>query len=184
MASIKEHRLQTPLTDVDVSNLMAGDIVYLTGRVFTARDKAHKEINGEAGKAGLLPFDFSGGVLYHCGPLAKSEGGNWRIVSAGPTTSARMNSHESEVIEKLSIRAIIGKGGMDEAVSAALQKNGCVYLAYTGGAGALAASKIKSVSGVHWLDLGMAEAVWELEVADFGPLIVAMDSHGGSLYKQ
>jgi fumarate hydratase subunit beta len=121
-------------------------------------------------------------VVYHCGPLAEKKAGRWNIVSAGPTTSSRMNMLEPDVIEKCGLRAVIGKGGMGMNVVKAMNANKTVYLAITGGAGALAAERIKSVKDVFWLDLGMPEAVWALNVEDFGPLTVGI-ARGRSLYR-
>jgi len=181
---MKEVRVTTPISEEDVRDLEAGDIIYLTGTIHTSRDKAHKRMLEYAGEGKKPPFDIDGGIIYHCGPLARKKDSGWEILSAGPTTSARMDEMTPEVIEKYGIRAIIGKGGMDEGVRKALKKFGSIYLAYTGGAGALAAGKIEDVVDVFWLELGMAEAVWVFEVKDFGPLVVAMDAKGGILYAQ
>ena len=122
-------------------------------------------------------------VLYHCGPVMRKEGEEWRIISAGPTTSIRMESLEKEFIERFGIRVIIGKGGMGKRTLQALQDNGAVYVHFTGGAGALAAVGLGRVKNVYLLEkLGMAEAVWVFEAREFGPLVVAMDSKGASLY--
>ena len=107
----------------------------------------------------------------------------WEMVAEGPTTSSRMNALEPEFIEKLQVRAIIGKGGMSRPTVSAMQKFGCVYLAITGGAAILAARGIVKVTGVHWYELGMPEALWVLESSGFGPLIVAIDAHGNSIYE-
>jgi fumarate hydratase subunit beta len=108
--------------------------------------------------------------------------GEWELVAAGPTTSTRMNTLEPQFIEKFGPRVIIGKGGMGKETLKAMEKFGCVYLALTGGAAVLAAKGIKKVKGVEWFDLGMPEALWILEGENFGPLIVAMDTHGNSLF--
>ena len=132
-----------------------------------------------------IPFNPSEMALYHCGPLMKKENDKWQVVSAGPTTSSRMEIFEDKFIEKFDINIIIGKGGMGERTEKALQKNIGIYTAYTGGAGALAADKVEEVPGVYWLDeLGMPEAAWIFKVKDFGPLVVAIDSHGDSIYKK
>ena len=170
---MRKFYLKTPMSINEIRELEIGDVVYLSGTVHTARDEAHKRM---LNKDEELPFDLNEGVIYHCGPIVLREGKRWRIISAGPTTSSRMNDLAPEIIEKYEIRAIIGKGGMGEKVREKLFQRG-VYMAYTGGAALLAASKIKEVLNVYWEDLGMAEAVWELEVRDFGPLIVTMDSH-------
>jgi fumarate hydratase subunit beta len=129
-----------------------------------------------------LPFDLSGMALYHCGPIMVKDGDGWKLVAAGPTTSSRMNALEPAFIRTFGVRAIIGKGGMSKPTVEAMKAYGCVYLAFTGGAAVIAAQGIAEVRGVDWLDLGMPEAVWHLEAEGFGPLIVAIDAHGHSLY--
>jgi fumarate hydratase subunit beta len=129
-----------------------------------------------------LPFVFDGLPLYHCGPLVKRANSEWTVLAAGPTTSMRMEPFEDEVIRKLGVRLVIGKGGMGEKTSKAMKESGAVYGAFTGGAAVLAAKYIRKVKTVEWLDLGMPEAVWSFEVDNFGPLIVCIDSHGNNLY--
>ena len=180
---MSKHELTTPLQIDDIKKLNAGDIVYLSGIVYTARDEAHAHILGsdEAGKE--LPFDLEGAAIYHCGPLmAKKNENKWKAVAAGPTTSARMAGMTPKLLGRHAVRALIGKGGM-QGVAGALKEK-CVYLAYTGGCAALAAEAIKKVRTVHWSHLGMPEAVWELEVENFGPLIVGIDTHGNDLFEK
>ena len=170
--------LTTPISEQEARDLHVGDVIYITGTMFTARDEAHLKMLEEG-----EPFPVSGLALYHCGPVVKKDDGKWKIVSAGPTTSARMEIFEDRFLERFPVRVIIGKGGMGDRTSAALKKVGAVYTHYTGGAGALAARAISAVTDVHWLpELGMPEAVWVLSVEEFGPLTVAMDAHGESLY--
>ncbi|MCG7849035.1 MAG: FumA C-terminus/TtdB family hydratase beta subunit [ANME-2 cluster archaeon] len=169
-----EHHLTTPLNLNEIMELTAGDIVYLSGTVYTARDEAHLRILEWTDEGKPLPFDLEGSVVYHCGPLMQEESDGWRAVAAGPTTSARMTDMTPGLLDNYTVRAIIGKGGMKGI--APVLKDRCVYLAYTGGCAALAVDMIKDVKGVHWLDLGMPEAVWVLEVQDFGPLIVGVDA--------
>lgn len=135
----------------------------------------------EEGKA--QPVDLKGSVLFHCGPLVVERNG-WELIAAGPTTSARMNKLEPRFIQASGVRGIIGKGGMSAPTVEAMKENGCVYLSMTGGAAVLAAQGIKRVKGVEWLDLGVPEALWILEVEHLGPLTVAIDSHGNSLYER
>ncbi len=168
--------LETPVKD-EIKTLKAGDIVHLTGEIITARDMAHRRLVEEDAK---LPVDFN--VIYHCGPLVKKENG-WKMISCGPTTSSRMDRYTRAMVERFGVKIFIGKGGMGEESRRIFKENTCVYLTFTGGAGALAARGIKEVKAVHWEDLGMPEAVWQLKVEDFGPLVVAMDSRGGSLYE-
>ena len=169
--------LKAPVSVEDVKGLRVGDIVYITGTMITARDKAHLRMLELLRKGSKLPFDAN--VIYHCGPLVRREGDGWKVISAGPTTSARMNESTRELLRYLDAVVIVGKGGMDVDLSGK-----GVYLAYTGGCGALAVDAIKRVVDVHWLDLGMPEAVWVLEVERFGPCVVAIDAHGNSLYEE
>ena len=177
-------KLTTPVEEEEIRALHVGDIVYLNGDVYTARDKAHQRIIAyeSTGAEKEIPIE-NGAILYHCGPLMKKSNDAWEIIAAGPTTSARMNATTPEIIEKLQIRGIIGKGGMDSETSAAMQKYGCAYFAMTGGAAISAATGIKAVKAVYWIDLGIAEAVWHLYVANFGPLVVSIDAHGENLYE-
>ncbi|MBN1762862.1 MAG: fumarate hydratase C-terminal domain-containing protein [Methanomicrobia archaeon] len=179
-------KLVTPVREEEIKELRAGDIVYLSGDVYTARDKAHQRIleNSGTDTEAELPIP-KGAVLYHCGPLVqRTSAGDWEILAAGPTTSSRMDATTPEIIEKLQIRGIVGKGGMSSGTRTALQRYDCVYFAMTGGAAVLAAAHIKAVEAVYWEDLGLAEAVWHLRVEDFGPLVVSMDAHGKSLYEE
>lgn len=178
-------RLFTPLKEEEIKELQVGDIVYLSGDVYTARDKAHNRIIEYTIKDAEeeIPIE-KGAVLYHCGPLMRKNNEKWEIIAAGPTTSSRMDATTPQVIETLRIRGIIGKGGMGISTREALQKYGCVYFAMTGGAAVLAATRIKAIKAVYWADLGMAEAVWHLLIEDFGPLVVGIDAHGNSLYEE
>jgi fumarate hydratase subunit beta len=179
---VKRH-LTTPLAEEAVAELQVGDIVYLRGDVYTTRDRAHQRILEllNANKGSEIPVP-NGAVLYHCGPVVQRRNEFWQVIAAGPTTSTRMDTAEPTVIKQLQIRGIIGKGGMGDATRDAMQRYGCVYLAMTGGAAVLAATRIKAVKAVYWTDLGMAEAVWQLHVEDFGPLVVGIDARGTSLY--
>ena len=178
-----EYHFTLPVDAKEIKKLKIGDIAYVTGKIFTARDEAHHMLLEK--DKNTLPFDPLEMALYHCGPLMKKTNGKWQVVSAGPTTSSRMEIFEDKFIEKYGVNIIIGKGGMGERTEKALKKHSAVYVSYTGGAGALAADKVKEVSAVYWLDeLGMPEAVWIFKVKEFGPLVVAMDSHGKSIYKE
>ena len=175
-----EYHFDVPVSTEEIRKLHVGDIIYVSGKIFTARDEAHHMMLEKDN----LPFDPSKMALFHCGPLMKKENGKWQVISAGPTTSSRMEIFEDKFIEKYGINIIIGKGGMGERTEQALQKHGGVYTAYTGGAGALAADRVEEVLEVHWLDeLGMPEAVWIFKAKEFGPLVVAIDSHGKSIYR-
>jgi len=174
--------LQTPIAEEDARKLRLSDTVYVSGTMLTARDSAHRRAL-ELVKAGReLPVDFRGAVVFHCGPIAVEKGGRWEIVAAGPTTSTRMESLEADFLEATGARIIVGKGGMGDRTTAAMQRLGAVYCAFTGGAAVLAANAVKSVKAAEWLDLGMPEALWVLEVEKFGPLIVTIDAHGNNMF--
>ena len=176
-----EYHLDLPLKNDEITTLQIGDILYITGTLFTARDEAHHKLLSLP--KNQIPFNPTPMGLYHCGPLMKQTTDGWQVVSAGPTTSSRMEIFEDRFLEKFNITLIIGKGGMGDKTQHALQKHHAIYAAYTGGAGALAADRVQQVPDVYWLDeLGMPEAVWLFKVKSFGPLIVAMDAHGNSLY--
>lgn len=172
--------LSTPLTVKDVRRLKAGDTVFISGTIYTARDKAHRRML-DCGKS---PVKLAGEVLFHCGPLVKKGKLGWEVVGLGPTTSSRVNKYTPELIEKLKPNAIIGKGGMDGKCIKAFKEYGTVYLAMTGGCAAIAARSVTKVLDVAWADLGLAEAVWSLEVEKLGPLTVAIDCQGESLYQR
>jgi len=185
-------RLDYPFTEKTVRALKAGEAVSVNGRIWTGRDRFHKHF-AEDGK---LPVDFRDGALFHCGPVVveirgtgngerrTGNGERWKVVAAGPTTSVRENPYEPAFIAATGVRLIIGKGGMDAATLAACQKHGAVYLQAVGGAAALAAAAVRRVTNVYFLEeFGAAEACWEFEVEDL-PCIVAMDSHGVSLFDQ
>jgi len=177
-----EYVLQTPVTEEDVRKLKLGDTVYVSGTILTARDSAHRRALQLVRAGKQLPLDFHGAVVFHCGPIAVQRKGRWQIVAAGPTTSTRMESLEADFLEATGARIIVGKGGMRERTTEAMQELGAVYCAFTGGAAVLAADAMKSVKAVEWLDLGMPEALWVLEVEKFGPLIVAIDAHGKNMF--
>ncbi len=171
-------KLSYPFDEKSIRALKAGDAVSITGRVYTGRDKFHKNFADGA----PLPVDFHNGALYHCGPVVVQKDGKWRVVSAGPTTSVRENPYEPSFIAASGVRIIIGKGGMDTATLEAMERCGCVYVQAVGGAGALYGEAVRNVSGVSMLkEFGAAEAVWHFDVVDFRG-VVAMDAHGHSLF--
>ena len=180
---MKAFEMKTPLNEVEVRQLRVGDTIYLTGKIFTMRDQAHRRIIQLLKERGAPPMNFEGLALYHCGPVVKRVKEGWRVISAGPTTSSRMESYEAEVMEKLGVRMVIGKGGMGPKTMDALTRLGAVYVSFVGGAAVLAADCIEEVEDVLWLDLGMPEAVWIFKVKNFGPLTVSMDSYGNNLYR-
>ena len=172
-----ERKLNVPIKDENLKELNAGDVVYLTGNIITARDQAHKRLLEEGS-----PLDIEGAVLFHAGPIISQDEDGYKMVAIGPTTSMRMNPYQSDVLD-MGPKIVIGKGGMDDTVREALIRNEALYVVATGGCAALYVDAVEEIESVDWLDLGMPEAMWNLKVKDFGPLIVAMDSHGKSLYE-
>ena len=171
-------KLTTPLSITDVRKLNAGDIVKLTGTIYTGRDAAHKRLCALLDENKPLPVDLNGQLIYFVGPCPAPPG---RVIgSAGPTTSGRMDAYSPILIEKCSLRGMIGKGDRNQAVKDAMVKHGAVYFAATGGAGALIARSIIKADVVAFDDLG-PEAIYRLEVKDL-PLVVAIDADGKSLY--
>lgn len=174
--------ITTPVADVrTIEALRVGDEVYITGVVRTARDMAHAKLKDLDAKGKQFPYVFDGSVIYHAGPVATKQNGKWVIRSLGPTTSSRMEPY-SEFIGGLGAKILIGKGGMGADTQAVLKKYKMLYLSALPGCGALGAQAVQQVLGVNWLDLGMPEAMWELKVKDWGPLIVTMDCQGGDLH--
>ncbi len=174
-----EYRLTTPLSEEDVRRLRAGDTVYLSGVVYTARDAAHKRLVEMLERGEELPFPLEGSVMYYVGPAPAPPGKP--IGSAGPTTSYRMDAY-SPVLIAHGQRGMIGKGARGPEVVEAMKKYGAVYFAATGGAAALIAKAIKQAEVIAFPEL-LSEAVRKLVVEDF-PVIVAQDSHGGDIFKE
>jgi fumarate hydratase class I len=176
-------RITTPLSESVIRDLKVGDEVLLTGRVVLSRDIGHKYMV-EHKPEWLKPL-LAEAVIYHCGPVvARHPDGHWSFVAAGPTTSIREEPYQADVLETYNVRGVIGKGGMGRKTSDALGKVGACYFHATGGAGALLAERVKRVVDVKMLEeFGSPEAFWIIEVEDF-PLVVTMDSHGGSLHEE
>lgn len=173
-----ERKIKTPISKEDAASLKSGDYVYLTGTIYTARDAAHKRMQ-EAFDAGKeLPLDLGGNIIYYMGPSPAREGRP--IGSAGPTTASRMDKYTPALLD-LGMGAMIGKGKRSQAVIDAIVRNGSVYFAAVGGAGALLSQRIISSEVIAYEDLG-TEAIRKLEVVDF-PVIVVIDSEGNNLYE-
>jgi len=185
MAKVEEKIFETPVDKKTIKNLEVGDIIRINGTIFTFRDKAHQKAIEFYKRKKKLPVDLNNATIIHCGPIAKKTKEGWKILSAGPTTSMRMEKLEEEFIKYSNISIIIGKGGMGESTAKACGRFGVVYCTFPGGAGALAASYIKRVKNVFWLEeLGMPEALWVFEVENFGPLIVTIDTRGRNLTEE
>jgi fumarate hydratase subunit beta len=176
--------LISPLDEKTVRSLTIGDTVFIKGPIITGRDEMHIRALKMLRAGEEVPKEIYNSVLYHCGPIMVESKKKWIAVAAGPTTSARMNDLEPEMIERFGIKAIIGKGGMSEEVAEAMRKHGCVYLAAVGGTAVSLAEGLGESTGSYWNDLGMAEAIWMFDADNFGPLTVAIDTKGGNLYEE
>ncbi|HEU4937174.1 MAG TPA: FumA C-terminus/TtdB family hydratase beta subunit [Vicinamibacterales bacterium] len=175
----REVRLRAPITEEQIRSLKVGDVVLISGPIYTGRDQVHAYLmNNDP------PVDLRGSVLYHCGPVVvKDAQGTWEVTAAGPTTSIREEPYQAEILKRYGVRAVVGKGGMGAKTLAGLRESGGVYLNAIGGAAQFYARCIDRVTGVSLMQFGTPEAMWHLEVHDF-PAIVTMDSHGKSLHKE
>lgn len=174
----QEIELHTPVTEAQIRDLKVGDIVVINGPIHTGRDALHKYLLDHD-----APVDLNGSIIYHCGPvMLKDEEGNWQVKAAGPTTSIREEPYQGDIIKKFGIRAVIGKGGMGKKTLQALQEHGAVYLNAIGGAAQYYADCITGVDSVDFMEFGVPEAMWHLQVKGFAA-IVTMDSHGNSLHE-
>lgn len=176
------YRYKTPISEEQVRRLKVNDVLFITGTMVTARDQAHRRALEYFKEGKPVPINLEGLAVFHCGPVVSRKGDKWIAVAAGPTTSTRMDIFEDEFIKNFKVRVVIGKGGMGKRTTDAMAKYGAVYGAFTGGAAVLAAKAIKSIKTVEWFDLGVPEAMWIFDVEEFGPLAVAIDSHGNNLF--
>ena len=171
--------IKAPLSDKVVQSLEAGDYVYITGIIYTARDAAHKRLYESILKGEELPFDLTNNIIYYLGPTPAREG---KVIgSAGPTTSSRMDKYAPILMER-GLKGMIGKGKRNEEVISAITDNNCVYFAAVGGAGAILSKCITKSEVIAYDDLG-TEAIRKLEVKDF-PVIVVIDYKGNNLYEE
>jgi len=178
-----DRRLQLPLSEEAVRSLMAGDFVTLDGEiVLTAGLPTHERIKQhiEAGKP--LPIDVSGGALFHLGSYSRERDGKFEVLYMNPTTSTRFNPFMPGFIRHFGLRAVGGKGGLDLACTEAMREVGCVYLSFLGGGAPLHSDAIKQVVDVAWNDLVAHYRLVKLRVENLGPLLVAIDSHGRSMF--
>ncbi|SFC83238.1 Fe-S-containing hydro-lyase [Butyrivibrio sp. YAB3001] len=173
-----EKYLSLPISKNELLELNAGDMVYITGIIYTARDAAHKRMSEEIKNGRSLPFDVNGNIIYYMGPSPAREGRP--IGSAGPTTASRMDKYSPQLLD-MGLVGMIGKGKRSGEVIASIVKNGAVYFAAIGGAGALLSKSIFKSEVVAYEDLG-TEAIRKLEVEKF-PAIVVIDSKGNNLYE-
>lgn len=184
--------ISLPASDEAIAQLSVGDTISISGIMLTARDAAHKYMVESLVKGGvpdseralyeILKHDLNGGAIYHCGPVVRQSDGRYQFVSAGPTTSAREEVYEAQVIAHFNVKLIIGKGGMGPVTLKACQDHTAVYAHAIGGAGSLIAASVQEVVDVFKKDeFGAPEAFWKIRVKDF-PAVITMDSHGHSLH--
>jgi fumarate hydratase class I len=174
-------KLSYPFSHEAVRELKVGDMVLITGKLFTGRDAVHKRLHDGV----KPPVDLSNQIIYHCGPviLQDKKTKEYKVTAAGPTTSIREEPYQADVMKDYGIVGVIGKGGMGPKTLQGCKEYGCVYFHAIGGAAQVLAEKIDSVDAVYWSDLGSPEAIWELSVTDF-PVVVTMDAHGNSLHEK
>jgi fumarate hydratase class I len=172
----REVILTAPLTEAQMRALKVGDVVLISGEIYTGRDNVHAYLMKNP-----PPVDLNGAVLYHCGPVMLKEGDGWTVKAAGPTTSIREEPYQADVIRRYGVRAVIGKGGMGTKTLAALKECGAVYLNGIGGAAQYYARTMEKVLGVYLTEFGIPESMWHIRVKNFAA-IVTMDAHGNSLH--
>jgi tartrate/fumarate subfamily iron-sulfur-dependent hydro-lyase beta chain len=173
--------LTSPFDEQQVRALKAGESVRLSGTIYTGRDRLHAFLHG----GGETPVSLRDAAIYHCGPVVvPADGGGWRVVAAGPTTSSREEPYMAGIIARHGVRVILGKGGMGDKTREACRTHGCVYLQAVGGAAALLAKRVTAVRRVFFLDeFGATEAMWDWTVAEL-EAVVGIDTHGRSLFDE
>lgn len=176
-----EYTLNLPINNEQIDKLEIGDVIYLNGMVYTARDMAHLEIKQLLEQNAPLPVELDGQAIFHAGPVALKKGEEWDLIVIGPTTSIRMEPY-ADMVGKLNVKLIIGKGGMAADSLRAFKKYKQVYLQAAPGCAVQLAQHGQIVKG-DWIENGVPEAMWSLKVEKFGPFIVTMDSQGNSRYE-
>ncbi len=181
---MKTFHLQVPIQKEEIEQLTVGDIVYLTGRVFTLRDSAHQRIDEYLKKGLEVPFRLKDGAILHCGPIIRTKKERqWEAVCIGATSSSRFSPFVASLLRGPGPRLIIGKGNLFKEAVDMLEAHGAVFLLAIGGCAALYGSQVMKVVNNYWEEFGMADSVWELEVKELGPLSVGIDCKGGNLYR-
>lgn len=176
--------LNTPISEEDLKDIKIGDVIYLSGRIVTCRDVAHRRLI-EYGRE--LPVDIRGGAILHAGPIIKKSEGDtehYEMISIGPTTSMRMEKFEKEFIEQTGVRVVVGKGGMGPNTEAGCRDYKAIHCVFPAGCAVLAATTVAEIEDAQWKDLGMPETLWVCRIKEFGPLIVSIDSEGNNLFEE
>lgn len=176
--------LTTPIKAEDLEDIKVGDVIYLNGHIVTCRDVAHRRLIEGGIK---LPVNLEGGAIFHAGPIVRpipEQEGKYEMVSIGPTTSMRMEKFEKEFVAETGVKLIVGKGGMGPNTEAACKEHKALHVVFPAGCAVVAAVCVEEIEEVHWLDLGMPEALWVSRVKEFGPLIVSIDTTGRNLFEE
>lgn len=180
--------LTTPISQEDLQDIKAGDVIFLDGYIVTCRDVGHRRVV-ELGRE--LPLDLKGGAILHAGPIMQKVEGTdrngdekYEVVSVGPTTSMRMEMFEYDFIEQTGVRLIVGKGSMGPNTEAGCKEFGALHCVFPAGNAVIAATEVEEVEESYWRELGMPEALWVMRVKQLGPLIVSIDANGNNLYTQ
>jgi L(+)-tartrate dehydratase beta subunit len=170
--------INTPISRESIAGLRSGDTFFLSGVIATGRDDVYRRVVHEGMSC---PFDFSGGVNFHAGPIVR---GDTELVSIGPTSSIRMEEWAADFIAQTGVKIMIGTGGMGNKTADACRAHGAIHCVYPGGCAVLGAGQVETIDGVYWRELGMPEAVWVLRVREFGPLIVSIDTQGNNMFAE
>ena len=174
--------LKSPFDESEIASLRVGDVVYLSGTVFTMRDKAHNRLFEASDNGEIITPALRNAAVWHCGPVMHQTKNGWEVSAAGSTTSFRFSNVTPRLLSEFGVKALIGKGGLSKDAINSIRQNKAVLLATVGGCAGIYQKNIKRVIRAHWIELGLAEAIWELETENLGALIVAIDSTGQSLY--
>ncbi len=181
---MKTFHIKLPVEKTEIEEISAGDAVYLTGRIFTLRDRSHQRIDEHSRKRIKIPFDLRNGAILHCGPIIRYRGEKeWEAVSVGATSSSRFSPFVASLVRELGPRIVIGKGNLFKEAEDVLKSHRAVFLLAIGGCAALYGSQVRRVVNNYWEEFGMADSVWEFEVEEFGPLSVGIDCKGRNLYE-
>lgn len=178
--------LKTPLEETQIMELQLNDVVYLSGKVYIMMfDHQFEKLMGPIREGKPCPLDMDGGVIYHTGTIYKKrDDGSVDFRGIGATTSSKFNGETPEIIQKTGVKAIIGKGGMNSEVLAAMKERHCVYLSVVGGCSAIYTPHVKTVTREIWPQKSWSKNVLEIEVEEYGPLFVAMDARGNSIFEK
>jgi L(+)-tartrate dehydratase beta subunit len=182
MEPMQAKQFKTPLTRSDMAGLEIGDVLELTGTIYTARDAAHKRLEGLWKEGQPMPLDFTNQFIFYAGPCPAKPG--HPVGSIAPTTSMRMEKFEKEFIAQTGVKLVVGKGGMGAGTVEACKKDKALHVVFPAGCAVVAATQVEEIEDAQWRDLGMPETLWVCRVKEFGPLIVSIDTYGRNLFEE